>query len=140
MRWKVPCCVCQTCSSRFSCSLIHCHDKASETDPLTRGPRNGWPCKPCLTILPLLFDPAPVRSLIGVLQPPGFFRVVMEKEASKERIIRKARSLFGPHSIPNHGPVRSIFSQIWRACNPALSSHKDFRSHLICHHMCSLTS
>ena len=60
-------------------------------------------------MLPLLLDPAPVRSLVGVLQPPGFFRVLMEKEASKERIVREARGLFGPDSILDHGPVRFNF-------------------------------
>ena len=83
--------------------------EVQSADPLTRGPRNSLTCKPCLTILPLLLDPAPVRTPLGVFQPPGFFRVVVKKEASMERIIREARGLFGPDSSPDHRPVRFNF-------------------------------
>ena len=91
--------------------------EAQSTDLLTLGLRNGLICKPCLTILLLLLDSVPVRSLVGVLQPLGFFCVVMQKEASKKCIIREVRS---PDSIPDHGSDRfksgysSIRSSVWK--------------------------
>ena len=81
----------------------------SSADPLTWRPRNGLSCKPGLAALPLLLDLAAVRSLVGILQPTGFFGVFVEKEASKERIIREARCLLGPDSLLDHGPVRFDF-------------------------------
>ena len=70
-------------------------------DPLTRRPRNGLFCKPCLAALPLLLDPAPVRSLVGILQP-SYGRPVARLVQARSFIM---------------GQSGSIFSQIWRACN-----------------------
>ena len=38
LRRNTPCCVCQTCSTRFSCWSIHCHAKASIWSSLWRYP------------------------------------------------------------------------------------------------------
>ena len=106
---------CRVCSNLFKQVLMLIHPLPCQsikpleikgTDPLTREPRNGLLRKPSLTIPPLLLDPSPVLSLIGVLQPPGFFRVIIQKEASKKRIVRETCGLFGPDSISDFGPDR----------------------------------
>ena len=74
-------------------------------DPLTPRLRDGLPCKPGLATFPLLLDLVPVRTLVRILQPSRFFRILMEKKAPKEGFVWEACSLFGPDSLLHHGPV-----------------------------------
>ena len=108
-------------------------------DPLTRKPRNALFRKPSLTVLPLLLDPWPVFSPIEVLQPPGFFRVLMQKETSKQRIIWETHGLFGPDSVEDFCPDWFDFiPDMPRLKSPAFSLHEDISRHLIGYNLLGL--